>query len=202
MPARLLYLALVLAGLSTGAHAGLNKCKGANGHYTYQNAPCPAPAGASARNLPTLAERNALVRQQKLEEKRQRYADDRPGANWDPGRTPGASMPPPPPPVQAQQPAVQAQSRPAAVPHAAPGGPSKSEYEQKMAAQKVEAENARVRAWNKSVECNHARQQLAVVRSEGRVHSVDNKGQRSYLADEQRDAVIADAQRRVNRACN
>lgn len=123
MQPRSLYLALTLASLCGGAHATLYKCKGANGHPVYQNAPCPPPASAYARKMPTLAERNAMTRQQKLDEK-QRYADDRPGANWDPARKPTASMPPQKRAGVAGAPAA-APAAPAAS-KAAAGAPSKS----------------------------------------------------------------------------
>jgi hypothetical protein len=202
MQSRPLYLALLLASLCTGAHAGLNKCKGTNGHPVFQNAPCPPPASAYAKKMPTLAERNALVKQQKLEEK-QRYADDRPGANWDPARKPPALLPPSAHLAAPAQPGVQAPApaRPAASPKAVPGASSKSEYEQKLAAEKLEAENAKIRAHNKSVECNHERQQLAVVKDGRGVHTVDNKGNRNFISDPQRDAAIVEAERRVARAC-
>lgn len=200
MPIRPFYLALLLASLCTGAHAGLNKCKGPNGHPVYQNAPCPPPASAYAKKMPTLAERNALVKQQKLEEQ-QRYPDERPGANWDPARKPGASLPPSVHAAAPAQPAVQAAAKAAPAVKAVPGTPSKSEYEQKAAADKVAAENAKIRAHNKSSECNNERQQLAVVRDGRGVHTVDNKGNRNYISDPQRDAAIAEAERRVARAC-
>lgn len=200
MQPRPFYLALLLASLCTGAHAGLNKCKGANGHPVYQNAPCPLPVSAQARRLPTLAERNALVKQQKLEEKQQRYADDRPGANWDPGRKPGATLPPAH--VAAPAPAsVQAQAKPAPAAKAAPGAAPKKENEQKLAADKVEADNAKIRAKNKHIECDNERQRLAVMKEGRPVYTVDNKGNRNFISDPQRDAAIADAEKRIARAC-
>ncbi|HEX8614958.1 MAG TPA: hypothetical protein VF800_27060 [Telluria sp.] len=156
--------------------------------------------------MPTLAERNAQTKlERKQEQQREKYADDRPGANWDPARKPGASLPPMTPP-QAAQPsapaAVAAKSAPASPSKGAPGAPVKSEYEQKLAAEKVESEKAKMRASNKSAECTNARQQLSVVRDGGIVLSVDKKGQRNYLADDKRGAAIAAAERNVARACN
>ncbi|MFB9243123.1 hypothetical protein IV454_26555 [Massilia antarctica] len=206
MHTRPLYLALILATLSTGAHAGLNKCKGANGHFTFQNAACDPPNARPAR-MPTLAERNALSKQQRQQDQqKEKYADDRPGANWDPARKPGASLPPmtPPQAPQASAPAaVAAKSAPASAPKAAPGAPVKSEYEQKMAAEKVESDKAKTRASNKAIECSNARQQLAGLSRDGRVvQSVDKKGERNYLADDKRGAAVAEAERSVARACN
>ncbi|ATQ76767.1 hypothetical protein CR152_21300 [Massilia violaceinigra] len=199
MNTRPLYLALILAGLSATAHAGLNKCKGANGHYTFQNAPCDLP-GARPQKMPTLAERNAkskLERQQ--EQQREKYADDRPGANWDPARKPGASLPPLTQAAPPSAPAVAAKSAP--VPKAASGAPAKGDNQQKLAAEKIDAENAKIRASNKAIECTNARQQLSTVRRDGRVVQIDKKGERHYLADENRNAAIADAERGVARAC-
>ncbi|NHZ44261.1 hypothetical protein [Massilia aquatica] len=200
MQPRSLYLALLLASLCTGAHAGLNKCKGANGHPVYQSAPCPPPASAYAKKMPALAERNAQVKQQKVEEK-QRYADDRPGANWDPSRKPSASLPPQVPTPVPGQASVQAQATPAAPAKSASRGAPPGDYQEKLAAQKLEAENAKIRAGNKAIECNNERQQLAVARDGRGVHTVNNKGERNFLSDPQRDAAIAEAERRVARAC-
>ncbi|CUI03398.1 hypothetical protein BN2497_1573 [Janthinobacterium sp. CG23_2] len=206
MHTRPLYLALILATLSSGAHAGLNKCKGANGHFTFQNAACDPPNARPAR-MPTLAERNAQSKQQRQQDQqKEKYADDRPGANWDPARKPGASLPPmtPPQAPQASAPAaVAAKSAPASAPKAAPGAPVKSEYEQKMAAEKVESDKAKTRASNKAIECSNARQQLAGLSRDGRViQSVDKKGERNYLADDKRGAAVAEAERSVARACS
>ncbi|NHZ83213.1 hypothetical protein F2P44_28645 [Massilia sp. CCM 8695] len=199
MNTRPLYLALILAGLSATAHAGLNKCKGANGHYTFQNAPCDLP-NARPHKMPTLAERNAQSRlERKQEQQKEKYADDRPGANWDPARKPGAPLPPLTQAAPPSAPVVAAKSAP--VPKAAPGAPAKSENQQKLAAEKIDAENAKIRASNKAIECTNARQQLTLVRRDGRVVQIDKKGERQYLADENRNAAIADAERSVARAC-
>ncbi|RSZ60346.1 hypothetical protein HF313_20370 [Massilia atriviolacea] len=204
MQTRPLYLALLLASLCTGAHATLNKCKGANGHPVYQNAPCPPPASAYAKKMPTLAERNALVKQQKLEEKeRERYPDGRPGANWDPGRKASAPMPPPAPaPLPAPvQPGVPAQAKPASAPGAATDAASKKEKERQLASDKVEADNAKIRAKNKAIECDNERKRQAVMKEGRPAYTTDSKGNRNFISDQQRDAELADAERRIARAC-
>lgn len=134
MQTRLLYLALLLAGLSTGAHAGLNKCKGANGHIVVQVAPCPPPPGTATARLPTLAERNALVKQQKQQEKEQKLANGRADANWDPARKPGT-------PVYR-------------------GLPTEESDQNNLIANenaRIEAENVKIRERNRIIECENRR---------------------------------------------
>ncbi|NHZ91185.1 hypothetical protein F2P45_19510 [Massilia sp. CCM 8733] len=195
MQPRSLYLALILASLCTGAHAGLNKCKGPNGHPVYQNAPCPPPASAYAKKMPTLAERNALSRQQKLEEQ-QRYPDERPGANWDPGRKPAASLPPYQPAQVAAAPAA-----PAVPGKAAAGAPSKSAAPQKAGQETVRPDAALARAKSRSSQCSHARQQLGTLQDGVGVHTVDSKGQRTHVTDARRQSLLPEARRRVQEAC-
>lgn len=51
--------------------------------------------------------------------------------------------------------------------------------------------------------CNYARQQLGVVKTEGaKIYAHDNKGERQYVKDENRQATIAAAERRVAAECN
>jgi hypothetical protein len=67
--------------------------------------------------------------------------------------------------------------------------------------ERIDRENARTMAYNKSVRCNNARQQLGVVKMERPVYSTDNNGERHYIEDADRQKVIESAQRRVNEEC-
>lgn len=200
MQTRSLSLALILAGLCSSAHAGLNKCKGPNGHPVYQNAPCPPPASAYARKMPTLAERNALVKQQKLEEK-QRYADDRPGANWDPARKPTPSMPRPEPITIA--PAAAPKAAPGAdMAKAMPGAAAKNGAAPKPETPSERPDVALAKAKSRSAECQRARQQLGILQDGVGLHTVNDKGQRNPVTNARRESLLPEAQRRVYAACN
>lgn len=154
MQTRLSYLGLLLACLSTSAHAELNKCKGANGHIVVQDAPCPSPRSAAPARLPTLAERNALAKQQKQQEKDQKFADNRPGANWDLARKPGA-------PLQLGTPTLP--SKLTGGESAYSDNPSRSpniDEQNRQTARnnaRIEAENSRTRAQNRVTECQNSR---------------------------------------------
>lgn len=63
------------------------------------------------------------------------------------------------------------------------------------------ARNKEVQAYNKMQRCNYARQQLGVLREAKPVFSRDNKGDRQYVADENRPAEISAAERRVAEEC-
>lgn len=65
----------------------------------------------------------------------------------------------------------------------------------------VRARNAETEAYNKSVRCNSARQQLGVLKEQRPVYRRDNKGERQYVEDANRPAEIASAERRVTEEC-
>jgi hypothetical protein len=171
MQARMIYLALILAGLSTGAHAGLNKCKGANGHIILQDAPCPLAAGTPIARMPTLAERNALVTQQKREAKQQPYADSRPGSNWEVGRKPGERMNL----GQPDLPAKLIESAPVRSSTAPERSESRiareiREQNEKTSRDNVrtEAQNRKTNAQNRITECDNARRRLSAAQEDSR----------------------------------
>lgn len=68
-------------------------------------------------------------------------------------------------------------------------------------AEESKARDAKIEAYNRSVRCNQARQQLGVAKEERPIYSYDNKGERQYVEDENRPALIAAAEQRVAEAC-
>ncbi len=62
--------------------------------------------------------------------------------------------------------------------------------------------NAREREQNKAQRCNYARQYLETLQRQGRVYVRDSKGERVFVSDEQRPALIAAATRQVAQECN
>lgn len=52
-----------------------------------------------------------------------------------------------------------------------------------------------------AAECMNARSNLAVLKGQHPVYHVDDKGERKYLQDSERQSAIAAAQRRVDESC-
>jgi hypothetical protein len=65
----------------------------------------------------------------------------------------------------------------------------------------IEARNRETEAYNKALRCNRARQQLGVAKMERPVFTRDNAGQRQYVDDKDRAAVIAEQERIVAAEC-
>lgn len=80
--------------------------------------------------------------------------------------------------------------------------PSAPGAERSRAEQEQLEANQKIQAYNKSVRCNAARRQLDVVMSQRPIYSIDNKGERNYVNDDNRQSVINAAQQRVNSECN
>ena len=81
-----------------------------------------------------------------------------------------------------------------------------TEMEERNAAQRrqqseANAYNQKVQAQNKAMRCDHARQQLGILKEPRPVYRRDKDGNRQYVEDENREAEIAAAQRRVNAEC-
>lgn len=75
--------------------------------------------------------------------------------------------------------------------------------EQTLRAQEeAKAQNEKAIAFNKMQRCNFARQQLGVTKELRPIYSHDSKGDRQYVPDDNRQATIAAAERRVNAECN
>jgi hypothetical protein len=65
-----------------------------------------------------------------------------------------------------------------------------------------EQEAASARAYNKSTRCNNARRQLDIAKGNRPIYSLDNKGERNFVSDDQRAGVVKDAEMRVAAECN
>ncbi|MDQ8020726.1 MAG: DUF4124 domain-containing protein [Moraxellaceae bacterium] len=65
----------------------------------------------------------------------------------------------------------------------------------------IAEQNAKNEAYNRSVRCNSARQQLGVAKSERPIYSYNNAGERQYVEDKDRAANVAAAERRVAEEC-
>jgi len=74
--------------------------------------------------------------------------------------------------------------------------------ERARAIQEIDQQNKRNQAYNKMQRCNFARDQLGLLMEQGKVYWRDNSGDRRYVADENRQAAIAAAERRVAAECN
>jgi Domain of unknown function (DUF4124) len=85
------------------------------------------------------------------------------------------------------------------------GDASRSSYdESRRRADEAEyrAKIAKNDAYNKNLRCNYARRQLGIVKEQTPIFSRDNKGERQYVKDEDRQGVIARAQKTVDEECN
>ncbi len=76
------------------------------------------------------------------------------------------------------------------------------ERKRRQAEEEVNAYNQEVKARNKMQRCNYARSQLGVVKEHKPIFSRDNKGDKQYVEDKNRPAVIAAAEQRVAEECN
>ncbi len=64
------------------------------------------------------------------------------------------------------------------------------------------AQNDQIDAYNKSVRCQNARNNLGVLKSQRPVYRFDNKGEKQYVDDANRQSEIAAAERSVANNCN
>ena len=195
MNARSLCAALILASLHAIAHAQLFKCKGANGHYSFQDTPCAVQGRSQDRKQPRPGDRD--------ESFAQKTNGNSSGANWEPRQQTF-------PEDHLSSPAQTARTHTHATgsPTAASSRKSLQEKEQEYQQRRVErqeqetkAYNDKAKAFNQMQRCNYARQQLGVVEGGHPVYSVDNNGNRHYVDDENRQAKITAAEQRVADAC-
>ena len=77
-----------------------------------------------------------------------------------------------------------------------------ADFQRRRAEEEVRAHNEKVAAYNKSLRCNQARQQLGVAKEGGAIFSRDNQGNRNYVDDKDRAAVIARTERTVAAECH
>lgn len=187
-----LFLALILASLHAVAHAQLFKCKGANDRYTFQDVPCAPDTNAPERQRPKAGEKNESFTQPKK--------DNRPGANWGP-RTPMPQSDR----INSPQASMPTQLDAARSPAASPSGKSwqekEQDYQKRRAEDQTKAYNDQVKSNNQMHECNYARQQLGVLKEGRRVFSRDNKGERQYLDEENRQAEKSRVEQQIAKAC-
>ena len=75
------------------------------------------------------------------------------------------------------------------------------EKDRQRAEQESKRYNDEVKAYNRAQRCNHARQQLGVVKAGRPAYRLDNAGDRHYIEDQNRAAEIAAAEQRVAAEC-
>ncbi len=75
------------------------------------------------------------------------------------------------------------------------------EIDRRRAEQDIQRNNEEARAYNRLQRCNHARQQLGVLKRARPVYSYDNAGDRHYVEDGNRAAEVAAAEQRVAAEC-
>ena len=176
----------VLASLPLVAEAQVFKCSQPDGSTTFQQSPCPgnikAPAAPPADAKPASSRAEPYFDPYAPVNVRQRAAEV---------SLPATHPNPVAPPV------AQAERRRPEEPEASPRAPAAPSAEQ----QQVTQENERVKAYNKSVMCNNARQQLGVLKVQRPVYRVDNNGERHYVDDKDRQKETDAAQQRVYAEC-
>jgi hypothetical protein len=169
------------------------KCPQPDGSTKFQDSPCPgtvkAHTTAPANNGPQ------GVSSTKDEPYYDPYSPANVSQRLAPMHVPTNNAPVAP---AAAPPAPAEQARRVATPRGAPPvqAPARSPEQER-----IDQENAKTMAYNKSIRCDHARQQLGVATSERPVYSLDNKGERHYVEDADRDNMIKNAQRRVDEEC-
>jgi hypothetical protein len=77
-----------------------------------------------------------------------------------------------------------------------------ADYQRRLADEQTKAQNDQIRAHNRMLGCNAARHQLGVLKESRPVYSYNNKGERVFVADEDRAAQVSSAERRVAELCN
>lgn len=79
---------------------------------------------------------------------------------------------------------------------------SKEDDEKRRRAdEEINAANEKTRIHNKMVSCNLARNQLKIAKNGRAAYSLDNKGDRHYIEDENRQSVISSKERIVAEEC-
>jgi len=187
MNSRTLYLLLISASFHAFASAQVFKCKSADGRNIFQEVPCAAgTTDANPRRKPAATEESVVLPKK----------DNKPGANWDLGPRP--TIPSPPSPVATP---IQA-TLPMPPPVAREQRQTKQSELERQQAEQRKAEDEKAAAFNRMQRCNYARQQLGVTKTERPIYSYNNKGERQYVSDENRQATITAAERRVAEECN
>lgn len=185
-----LFWLLILASLHATADAQIFKCKGENDRYIVQGTPCAENTRPLDNKNPSPEKSGTVVPWKRKYEG--------PGGNWDPNRapTPVITYPsPPPPPTPVSVPATPAIAPSYATPRQSKSAFNPVDVTETKAYKEMEA-------FNKMQRCNHERQQLGVVKMGRPILSYNNKGEPQYVEDANRQAVIAEAERRVAATCN
>ena len=194
MNIRPLLIVVILTGFHAVAHAELFKCKGANDRYTFQDVPCTSNAPSQDRKRPKPGDKDENFLQRKNDARPSAISAARPTAPS--GQLSTSPMEAPP----------LASANTAAA--ATPTGQSWQEKEQDFQKRQIEQADARAKAHNdqaqansKVIRCSSARQQLGVITDGRPAYTVDNKGDRRYVEDQERAAKSSAAEQRVGEAC-
>ena len=184
MNSRTLCFLLLLAGTHAVANAQVFKCKAADGRQVIQGFPC---GPGTTDTDPRPAAKPLVLRER----------DKSPGANWDLGPRPAS-------PSYPSQAAAPTRSAPLLQPRqvATAPQPKQQDATEKLQAAQRKADDEKAAAFNRMQQCNYARQQLGVVKTQRPIYAYDNKGVPQYVKDEDRQATVAAAERRVAEACN
>ena len=186
-------LPAVLACLPLAAQAQVYKCRQPDGTTAFQGSPCPGSIKAPVPAAPV--------------NRAARSGDSTSAPFSDPyAQAPntgqrGTLALPPTRPVVAAVPEPQVQ-KPARAVQQPKGTPPRESSATSAENERIRQENEKTTAYNKTVKCNNARQQLRVVQEQHAIFSTDNKGERHYVDDKDRQKVIDSAQQRVNAECN
>lgn len=191
MNARQNCILIVLLSFHAVTWAQIFKCRGANDRYIVQGTPCDADVRALDPKKPAAENKRATVPWKRQYEE--------PGGNWELHRTPAPVTEYPRPQV------IQSPVNTANPPQISSGREPRRNKAYESATQPALTETKAYKdleAFGKMQRCNHERQQLGVLNSGRPVASYDNKGERHYVEDADRQGKIAAAERRVAEACN
>ncbi len=186
--------ALILVCLPCAAQAKLVKCKTASGRYVVQDVPCAPAAGNPQARQPVIGEKDPSFLQK-----------GRPSANWE--RTAPVVMDAK---LVAAAPAepfsslpssffASAQQKAAARDVAKPAAP---DYLERKAEEERLAYNEQAKARSKKNDCDYARRQAEVTKTQRAIYTADSKGERHYVDDQDRSKVVAQAEREANLFCS
>lgn len=113
------------------------------------------------------------------------------------------SLPPPSEPVEPENnPNRPKRARTQKTPGSENSWQAKEDDEKRRRAdEEINAANEKARIHNKMISCNLARNQLNIAKNGRAAYSLDNKGDRHYIEDENRQSVISSKERIVAEEC-
>ncbi len=191
-----LLAALILVCLPGAAQAKLVKCKMPDGNFVVQDVPCAPLAGSSQVKRPVIGEKDPSFLQK-----------SRPSANWE--RTtplvvdtrlvaaapaasePFSSLPSSLFPSAQQKAAAREVAKPPAL-----------DYLGRKAEEERLAYNEQAKARSKKNDCDYARRQAEVTKTQRAIYTPDSKGERHYVEDQDRSKVVAQAEREAALFCS